>query len=215
MKIVEPSVEMLWVTPDCESVIEGAGRTCYKSEGLITKESSERFIKSIISRGHESVLEHTSASFRIVTNRFTTHQIVRSRLFSYSMESQRYCNYSKDKFGNDVSFVKPLGISDIDDVPNNEPPSNKSSWRASCKYAEIQYFDMIKQGIKPELARSVLPSSAKTEIVMSGNFRNWRHFLKLRMDSHAQADIRMLANLIQEELCKQSNVIFSKEQLGV
>jgi thymidylate synthase (FAD) len=183
-------------------MIERSGRTCYKSEDLITIKSSERFITSIIKSGHDSVLEHASASFRIVTNRFTTHQIVRHRLFSYSQESQRYCNYTKDKFDKEICFVRPIEIHPYED------DLEFYSWRLSCQLAEKSYFDMISNGSKPEVARSILPSSCKTELVMTGNFRNWRHFLKLRCDSHAQSDVRYLANEIKGILCCMAPTVF-------
>lgn len=202
MRIVEPSVELLWVTPDSEKSIEVAGRTCYKSLDKMTDESAGAFIKRIIKSGHESVLEHCTAQFRIITTRFTTHQIVRHRLFSYSQESQRYCNYSKDKFNNEISYVKPLGLTD-------QPDSWTSEWEYACIQSEKSYFAMIGDGVPPQVARSILPSSCKTEIVMTGNFRNWRHFLKLRCDSHAQDDVRSLANQIKSDLINVAPNVFS------
>jgi thymidylate synthase (FAD) len=210
MKIVQPSANLVWVTPNAERTIEEAGRTCYKSEDKISEESSARFIKQILSSGHESVLEHASASFRIVTARFTTHQIVRHRLFSYSQESQRYCNYSQDKFDNGVCFVVPVALNERWDNEQNEL---FILWKNSCNKSEAAYKRLLDYGCKPEVARSVLPSSCKTEIVMTGNFRNWRHFLKLRMDSHAQADIRFLANQIYDQLFEVAPNVFSKETL--
>jgi len=202
MQIVEPSATMLWMTPNAEKFIEQAGKTCYKSEDSITEDSSEKFIKRIIMSGHESVLEHCSASFRIVCARYTSHQIVRHRLFSYSQESQRYCNYSKDKFNNEVSFVKPIF----------QPYDKKKEivWDACVEMAEKKYFQCLANGMTPQEARSVLPSSCKTEIVMTGNFRSWRHFLKLRCDSHAQSDIRYLANEIKYQLNKSAPSVFGE-----
>lgn len=201
MNIVSPSATLIWVTPNAEKIIEEAGRTCYKSEDKITEESSKKFIKMIMKRGHESVLEHASASFRFVTTRFTTHQLVRHRLFSYSQESQRYCNYTKGKFGSELTFVRPL------DIENDEV------WKESMKRAEQDYQKMIDMGYPPQDARTVLPSSCKTEIVTTGNFRNWRHFLKLRMSSHAQSDIRYLAQEVFSILSSIAPNVFSKESL--
>jgi len=203
MNLIEPSATLLWITPHPETIIESAGRTCYKSESNITEDSSEKFIKRIIMSGHESVLEHCSASFRIVCARFTTHQIVRHRLFSYSQESQRYCNYSKDKFNNEICFVRPM---DLDGA--SEPL--QLEWSNACRAAEISYFSLINDGVAPQCARSVLPSSCKTEIVMTGNFRSWRNFLHLRLSSHAQADIRVIAQEIEYKLNEQAPNVFPR-----
>jgi len=199
MQVVEPSATLLWVTPDAEKFIEEAGRTCYKSEDLITEDSAQKFIARIIKSGHESVLEHASASFRIVTNRYTTHQIVRHRLFSYSQESQRYCNYTKEKFG-DIAFVKPI---DLDgDI------GGYNCWVRACQEGEMEYQNLITRDVPPQTARSVLPSSCKTELVMTGNFRSWRHFLKLRCSTHSQIDVRYLAHSILVELEKHATSVF-------
>lgn len=192
MLICEPSAELIWITPNSEEIIERAGRTCYKSEDKITKNSAGCFVEKIVNNGHHSVLEHASASFRLITNRYTTHQIVRHRLFSYSQESQRYCDYSKENFNTGVQFVKPVDLS--------EESEEYQSWLNSMMAAETQYLGLIDNGCAPQVARSVLPSSTKTEIVMTGNFRSWLHFLTLRCSSHAQADVRMLARFIRLRL---------------
>jgi thymidylate synthase (FAD) len=210
MKIVSPEVVILSHTENPELLIEAAGRTCYKSEAKITEESSQKFIENVVmSKGHESVMEHASASFRIVTNRFTTHQLVRHRIASYSQESQRYCNYSKDKFSNEISFVKPA---DIDPI---KEPNVYHAWVKSCTGSELDYFEMLELGAKAQTARSVLNSSSKTEIVVTMNFRSWLHFIKLRASSHAQADIRAIAYSINKELNKIAPSIFKiKENNG-
>jgi len=206
MQIVEPSATMLWVTPEAEKFIEEAGRTCYKSEEKITDESASSFIRGIIKSGHESVLEHASASFRIVTNRYTTHQIVRHRLFSYSQESQRYCNYSKEKFGKSISFVLPM----YEKMELYRTRFINRSIIDACDDAECAYNSLIKNGAAPQVARSVLPSSCKTEIVMTGNFRSWRHFFKLRCSTHAQIDVRFLANEMRSQLENVAPSVFGE-----
>jgi len=206
MQIVEPSAELLFVTPDANILIEQAGRTCYKSEEKITDNSSSKFLQQIIKSGHESVLEHASASFRIITNRYTTHQIVRHRLFSYSQESQRYCNYSKDKFNKGIQYV----------LPKCEMSENVlENFLASLQSCEDTYLFLIDQGVAPQVARAVLPSCCKTEIVMSGNFRSWRHFFKLRCDLHAQADVRFLANTMVQQFQEILPEVFSSEALEI
>lgn len=203
MKIIQPSVELLGSTVNPELLIEEAGRTCYKSETNITDESAAKFIHNVcVRKGHQSVMEHASATFRIITNRFTTHQLVRHRIASYSQESQRYCNYSKDKFSNEISFVQPADI-----IKDHKA---YSIWIESCLACEFSYFEMLEAGAKPETARSVLNSSAKTEIVVTMNFRSWLHFIELRADSHAQIDIRNIAYQIQSELNNIAPSIFKE-----
>ncbi len=201
MIIVKPSAELISHTPNPEQLIELSGRTCYKSEDKITEDSAADFVERILKkRGHASIGEHASATFRLVTNRYTTHQLVRHRIAAYSQESQRYCNYSKKKFDEQVAFVCPIELADNEDAT--------LMWAQSCEEAEKNYFDMIKFGIKPEIARSVLPSSCKTEIVVTMNFRTWLHFITLRTSPHAQADIRFLANDIQRQLLEIAPNVF-------
>lgn len=203
MKIVEPSAKLLWNTfaPECE--IESAGRTCYKSEDDITEGTAEEFIRMIIKRGHESVLEHASASFRIITDRGISHEIVRHRLASYSQESTRYCNYSKEKFGKEITVIKPSGIEGGDEA----------IWTVSIMEAEKNYFELLERGCSPQQARSVLPTCLKTELVMTCNFREWRHFLKLRMPVAAHPDIRIIAEEIWKQLWTIAPSVFSLETL--
>ena len=199
MDIVEPLVTLVSITPHSEKLIETAGRTCYKSENLITRDSSEAFIEKIVRSGHESVLEHARATFRIRTQRYTTHQIVRHRLFSYSQESQRYCDYSSEKHSNGVQFICPMSMKN---------PTLRRIWEESCRDAEQQYLDLLENGASPQEARSVLPSSTKTEIVMTGNFRLWRDFIKLRWSTHAQADVQFIARSVYSALMAHAPSVF-------
>ncbi|MBN2712497.1 MAG: FAD-dependent thymidylate synthase [Planctomycetes bacterium] len=202
MQIVKPSVELLWITPDALQVIELAGRTCYKSEENITEDSAAKFVKMLISRNHDAVIEHASASFRIVTDRGITHEIVRHRVASYAQESTRYCNYSKEKFGNEISVIKPPSMT----------PLQEHEWKKACEEAERAYFEMLNSGASPQIARSVLPTCLKTEIVMTANFREWRHYLKLRTASGAHPQIIEVSNMIREVLMRACAPVF--EDLG-
>lgn len=188
MKIIEPYVE--FAEPiDGEVILkhlELCGRVCYKSENKIAEGSAEQFLANIIKRGHEAVLEHCSITVRFVCDRGVSHEIVRHRLASYCMESQRYCNYGKDKFGGDITFIKPLFV--------EEGTDEYYYWSCACKSAEEAYFMLLEKGCKPEEARSVLPNSVKTELVMTANIREWRHFLKLRTSPAAHPEMRRLAN---------------------
>jgi len=198
MKIIEPSVELLWITPDPEKQIEIAGRTCYKSEDRITEDSASLFAEQMRKRGHHAMIEHAVASFRIITDRGITHEIVRHRLASYAQESTRYCNYSGDKFGKECSFIRPPNLND----------EQQNHWIAACMHAEVDYFKMLKAGCSPQIARSVLPNGLKTEIVMMANLREWRHFISLRGSLAAHPQIRPIAYMIWVELMKHASSIF-------
>lgn len=198
MKIVKPSVEMLWISPCPERAVETAGRTCYKSEDKITDDSARDFARRMRDSGHHAMIEHAAASFRIVTDRGITHEIVRHRLASYAQESTRYCNYSKEKFGNNCSFIMPTGLD-----------SNQMNvWAKACERAEIAYFNMLEHGCSPQIARSVLPNCLKTEIVMMANLREWRHFIKLRGSKAAHPQIRPIAYAIWKELMQCAPSLF-------
>lgn len=164
--------------------IEKAGRICYKSEDRITEESAKAFVRTLIERGHESVLEHESITVRFICDRGITHEIVRHRLASYSQESTRYCNYSGNKFGNQITFIKPCFL--------EEGTGGYKLWKQAMFVAEKEYFELLNWGCTPQEARSVLPNSTKTEILMTANLREWRHFLKLRTSTAAHPQMREL-----------------------
>ena len=187
MKIVEPSVFLKWITPNALQVIEAAGRVCYKSENNISESSATPFISNIMKRGHTSVIEHAAASFRIITDRGVTHEMVRHRIASFSQESTRYCNYTNDKFNNEISVIEPPAMSD----------TCRQSWYKACETAEKEYFNMLAAGATPQIARSILPTCLKTEIIMTCNFREWVHFLKLthRCIKHTLKLFRLLIRL--------------------
>jgi thymidylate synthase (FAD) len=197
MKIVEPSVTLLWVTPEPEKVIELCGRVCYKSEDKITPGSSGEFCRRMVKSGHHAMIEHACASFKIVTDRGVSHEIVRHRLASYSMESTRYCNYGSDKFGRECAFIEPPGLKHA-----------KIDWIISCEDAEATYFEMLRQDCTPQIARAVLPNCLKTEIVMTCNFREWRHFITLRASKAAHPQIRPIVLEIYSMLYQIAPNIF-------
>jgi len=184
--------------------IERAGRTCYKSEDKMTKDSAEKFVKGIIKSGHHSVIEHHNISVRIATDRGVTHEIVRHRLVSYSQESTRYCNYSKDQFGQEITVILPVWFYDIDCEKinflreykvgdKNIKEDEYLEWWNGCYQTEQSYFRLLKLGQSPQQARTVLPNSLKTELVMTANLREWRHFLNLRTSKAAHPQMRELA----------------------
>jgi len=186
MKTIAQSVECLTSIPNATQVIEAAGRTCYKSEDRITDTSADAFIRGILKRGHESVIEHASATFRIITDRGITHEIVRHRIASYSQESTRYCNYGSR--GGEIKIVESLGI----------PESVIQRRTRIMELVEEEYLLEIKEGLAPQIARDILPTYLKTEIVWTANFREWRHVMRLRTSKAAHPKIRIIAGLILE-----------------
>jgi thymidylate synthase (FAD) len=183
------------------SKIEKIGRVCYKSEDKITPDSSNKFIKNILNMGHESIIEHCSLSVRVICDRGVSHEIVRHRIASYSQESTRYCNYSTDKFNNELTFIMPCFM--------DEDDPKFFVWKSMMQHAEDAYKKMVELGATPEEARSILPNSLKTELVMTMNLREWRHFFKLRTSKRAHPQMREVANLILTEFQKELPVIFN------
>lgn len=202
MKIVAPKVEI--VTPiNSDGIlkhIEMVGKICYKSESNITNESAGKFVEGIIRRGHESVIEHFHITVKFTTDRGISHEIVRHRIASYAQESTRYCNYSKDKFSKEISVVKPVDLDCMSDA--------YLDWHEGCIEAERSYFKMLAKGCKPQVARSVLPTCTKTELMVTMNLREWRHFIRLRSSKAAHPDIRILAIDLLKQFRNSIPVIF-------
>lgn len=165
--------------------LEMAGRTAYKSEDKITSDSAKDFVKMILKRGHLSVLEHQSITVRVVCDRGVSHEIVRHRLASYTQESTRYCNYTKGKFGSEITVIEPCFWTKDDE--------KRKVWEQTIAQVETGYNKLIELGATPQEARSVLPNSLKTEVVMTMNLREWRHFLTLRTSKAAHPQMREIA----------------------
>ena len=206
MKIIEQSIEILSDVNSNEIMknIEICGRVCYKSENRISEESSKKFIKRIIASGHESVLEHEKITVKFICDRGVSHEIVRHRIASYSQESTRYCNYSQDKFGNELTLIKPFFW--------KEDEKKYEIWCDVMKKIEDSYNELISLGAKPEEARSILPNSLKTEIVVTMNIRELRHFLKLRTSKNAHPQMREVANKLLKYVKETLPVFF--EDIG-
>ena len=154
--------------------IERCARVCYKSEDRITDGSAEKMVAALIRSGHEAMLEHYSFTVKFICDRGVSHELVRHRIASFAQESSRYCCYAKDKFGKELTFINPCFW---------EPDSdNYARWFHEMDEAEKTYLAMIEDGATPEQARDILPTSIKTEIVMTANLREWRHFFKLRAE---------------------------------
>lgn len=209
MIIVKPDFEILSnnVYQDMLGKLEKIGRVCYKSEDRITEDSAEKFILGILKRGHESVIEHESISVKVICDRGVTHEIVRHRVASYSQESTRYCNYSNDKFSGQISCID-IATGFHYDLSNENDLRKYEIWQAAIKDAERYYFQMMELGAKPQEARSILPNSLKTELVMTMNLREWRHFMRLRAAKTAHPQIRELSIMILKEFIKRFPVFF-------
>lgn len=224
MKFIKPGYQIL--TKDFSNMlknIELAGRTCYKSEDKITDDSASRFVANLVKHGHEAMIEHEKITVKFICDRGISHEIVRHRMASYAQESTRYCNYSKDKFGDQCTFIIPFWTN----IPEGEQPRAKwgakedifkfgdtilsedeASFINSCWYAEKSYFDLLNKGWTPEKARAVLPNCLKTEIIVTMNLREWRHFFKLRCAADAHPQIQQLAIPLLLEFRGRLPVVF-------
>jgi thymidylate synthase (FAD) len=201
MKIMSPEIYVLSdISSDILTRIEYYGRVCYKSEDKITSDSAERFVEHLLSSGHESVLEHVSITVQIICDRGVSHELVRHRLASYSQESTRYCNYSKEKFGGELTFIKPCFFESDSTAYKN--------WYVTMVLLEQAYLQLLRNGAKPEEARTVLPNSLKTEVIMTANLREWRHILKLRTAAKAHPQMRQVMAMVLKEFKAQVPVIF-------
>lgn len=210
MNVIKPSIEIIDMKnyDDMIRKIEKIGRVCYKSEGKITDESAERFIRNILKRGHESVIEHEAVTVRMICDRGITHEIVRHRIASYSQESTRYCNYAGDKFNNQVTVID-LASGFEYDLSDENDRAKYEVWTEAMENAEKSYFRMLELGATPQEARSILPNSLKTEIVVTMNLRSWRNFFHLRCDSHAHPQMREIANIALGVFKEKLPVFFS------
>ena len=202
MRIIKPSVEIVSNFSGLEVAkhIELCGRSCYASCNLITEDSYKTFLKNILSKEHESVVEHYSVTVKFIGSRAFSHQIVRHRIASYSQQSMRYCNFSRDKFGSEIRFIQPPRIQ------SNTPEF--VIWQRQVEGAEKAYMDLIDLGIKAQDARSVLPISTATEVIVTMNLRSWRHYLRLRTDKHTQDEHRLLAQDLLNQFKAEIPIIF-------
>ena len=186
MQVIQPGFEIhkLASWEDMLKHIEEIGRTCYKSNDLITEDSHLRFIRGLIDRGHEAMIEHVAFSVCFTVDRGVTHEAVRHRLASFAQESTRYCNYSKEKHGGEIKYI------DVEDVFKSHKAMQTldpdvveaiiAEWVDACVDAEDHYMRMLALGCPPELARTVLNHSTAATLWVTMNIRSWRHFFSLR-----------------------------------
>lgn len=188
MKIVNHSVKASFSSAYPFSVIEQTAKTCYQSELAKTYNEKKEFVRRLIKNGHTAMLEFVDITFRIVTDRGVMCELTRHRMASYAIESSRYCNY-KDK---DIEFIKPVCL--IEEY-NDNSDTPYELWLEHMKQSEEYYKHFISCGYSPQIARSVLPNSLKTEICMKMNMRSFRNFIQLRTAKTAHPDMQHIANL--------------------
>lgn len=205
MQVVKPGTRIL--TPVSKGGIkelqhlERIARVCYQSEDHITKdgESAKKLIRALIKSGHEAMLEHGSVSVWFRCDRGISHELVRHRVASFAQESTRYCNYSKGKFGSELTFIRPFFF---------ENTWRYNAWLNQMQEAENTYLELVNNGAKPEEARSVLPNSLKTSIVVTANYREWRHIFNLRCSPNAHPQMRELMLPLLDQFNARYPVLF-------
>ncbi|MDR3077221.1 MAG: FAD-dependent thymidylate synthase [Planctomycetota bacterium] len=202
---VEQSAELVQCTADADWLLERIARVCYNSEDRLRcscpdgrcpacRERRDRFLAGLRERRHDSVFEHASATFRLITDRGVTHELVRHRLASYTQSSTRYIRYDEG-----LPVVRPLFAS----------PGGEEAWRRSMLEAEAAYRELREAGAPPQEARDVLPTCLAATIFVTANFREWRHILKLRLARDAHPKIRVLARLVLDRLSPHCPAYFS------
>lgn len=203
MKLIKPKVEILDNINGEEVInkIAKVARTCYKSEDASTPEKDKKLVENLVKSGHEAMIEFFDITVKFTCDRAIANEIVRHRIASYAQESTRYCNYSKDKFNNELTFIKPIWYDSLG-------ITHKQDFEIALERCEDDYLEFIKQGWTPQQARAVLPLALKTELNMKTNLREWRHFFKLRCSTAAHPDIRVLALDLLEQMHNQIPIIF-------
>ncbi|GHU96179.1 thymidylate synthase [Bacteroidia bacterium] len=202
MKIIKPTfvIESPIDGNQILQQIERAGRTAYKSEDKITPTSALTFAKMITQSGHFSVIEHYSVTVRVICDRGVSHEIVRHRLATYTQESTRYCNYTKGKFDAEIAVIAPCFWDAGDE--------RYTVWKQAMTQCEQAYQQLIAMGATPQEARSVLPNSLKTEMVMTMNLREWRVFFTMRTAAAAHPQMREIAQPLLREFRQRIPIIF-------
>lgn len=205
MKVIKPHYELLTEISEGGKkelkAIELAGRTCYKSEDKITEDSCIKFVEMLIKRGHEAMLEHGGdLTVKFTVDRGVSHELVRHRLASFAQESQRYCNYANDVETSNITFIEPCFF--------EKESEEYRIWYSQCKIVEAVYKQLIKNGCKPQEARTVLNNSVKTEIVIKANYREWRNILRLRTAFPAHPQMREVMIPLLKELKEKLPVLF-------
>ena len=184
MKIIKPMI----IVEDKDYVklmknLERACRTCYRSEDKIVEDSYKTLLTNCINRGHESVLEHEKITIQMICDIGVYKDLTRHRHASFSIESTRYCNYGKDKFDNELKFIKPCNI---------EPGQIYAFWMNEMQNIEHTYQEMSRRGCTPDQMRMILPHSTAALVTMTANIREWKHILELRCTKHAHPAVQQV-----------------------
>lgn len=175
MQIVKPSFKII-DRPTREQAckqIERIGRVCYKSEDKITNNSCYDFVRMLKKKGHLAMLEHVSATVKWIIDRGTSHALVRHRIGAFAQESTIYCDYTRGKFGGEIAVIMP------DEITTAE---QTATWIEAMSVAEFAYKQLREQGLPAKIARAVLPTCTKTELVTTFNLRQWMHVFEVRQD---------------------------------
>lgn len=208
MIIVKPSYVIMNEIDGLKELqhIEKIARVCYKSENRIdpSGESAKKMLAMLIRCKHEAMLEHSHLAVKFIIDRGITHELIRHRIASFAQESTRYCNYANDKFGNQITVIEPFFYKD--------KPERYAAWKKGCEEAEKAYFELLKMGSTPQEARAVLPTSLKTEITVSANYREWRNIFRLRCAPDAHPQIREIMIPLLHDLQKRIPIIFDDLQ---
>jgi len=174
--------------------IEYAARVSHGSEDKITEDSYDRFLRSVVlQHGDWSVTEHEKVTCEFLVDRGITHEIVRHRLASYTQESTRFINYQKK--GGEAKFIMPQFVEGTGILAGND----RHLWIEAMEQAEQSYMDLVNNGVKPQIARGVLPNSLASKIVMTMNIRAWRHVFVMRTSAHAHPQMRQVMDPLLAE----------------
>lgn len=201
MNIVEPYAKLMDVSDKEEGIrllrkIEWCGRISHRSEDAQGADSWDRFIRAIVlQHGDWSIVEHAIATVDMLVDRGITHEIVRHRLFSFTQESTRFVNYEKKMA---ASFIMPPDLNEAQRV----------SWERNIGQAEMSYREAISQGCAPQIARSVFPNALASRIIVTGNLRNWRHFLLMRTTKEAHPQMRQVTIPLLAEFQAKIPILF-------
>jgi len=202
MKIVKPSYEILNL-PDFGPILkhlEDVARTCYQSHDKTCEGSEVKMVQNLIKRNHTAMMEFADMTVRFTCDRGVSHELVRHRHCSFAQESTRYVKYDGE-----MEFILPCWF---ENPPSKNVETPEGQWMWAMEDAEERYQDMLSQGQSPQQARSVLPNSLKTEIVVKTNLRDWMHIFLLRCDKAAHPQMRELMIPLYEELKEKCPVIF-------
>ena len=204
VRIVKPNIEIISEIDGKKILkhIELCARNCYKSEGNITEDisSAERMINKLIEMGHTAMIEHYSITFKMLCDIGVYKDLTRHRMCSWAIESTRYCNYSKDKFGNEITFIKPVNIKDNTD--------EYAIWYNTMSEIEQSYNEMAKLGCTPDQLRMLLPHSTAASVICTCNIRELRHIFGLRCAKAAHPSVRQIMLMTLNEFHKRIPLLF-------